>query len=480
MDLMTSVMVTLNGSLETGTTEAPFSFTWELTPTFSPIASIPWYLLAFASIFLNGLVLISFAKEKRLRTYINYYVINLAVTDFCVSIFVMPIYAVVTMLGHYWPFGYYACKIFQGVSYSLVTVTILAVIAICCDRFYATVAPIRYFSYRSKGAAFRINVLCWILAFFIWIPFNTLWPIWNRRSLVVHTACGPDYGRTFVATMVAICILFWFPILIISLMNAKVYYEIAKSGALSVGKSFENKSSSRRDTQVTSLSEDLKSHETSDGVKTSHAENAHKNPSFAPESENPGRNEATNNGTWIGAADVYLNQGNGENDEANEMPGGLLVVMRTNSTNIMKNYSKDDIVVDGISHVPSKQIVVTSKSHDTTKTEGTTVEMNGTAGLHKNSRSMHEQTKKESVKESVKAFRILSVIVLSYFLSWVMFGVVVVYISLCWRGRQVKCTSGTVDLIAQYLSLCNSLFNPICYATVQPLLRKTIAKIFRR
>ncbi|KAJ8044489.1 Muscarinic acetylcholine receptor M2 [Holothuria leucospilota] len=479
---MTSALVTFNGSSETGTTEAPFSFTWELTPIFSPIESIPWYLLAFASIFLNGLILISFAKEKRLRTYINYYVINLAIADFCVSIYVMPVYAVVTMLGHYWPFfGYYGCKIFQGVSYSFVTVTILAVIAICSDRFYATVAPIHYFSHRSKGAAFRINVICWIVAFCIWIPFNTLWPIWTPSSLVVQTACGPDYGKTFLATMVAISVLFWFPILIITLMNATVYYEIAKSGALSVGKSFEDKSSSRRDTQVTSLSQDSMSHETSDGVTTSQAENAHKNRSFVPDNENPGMNEVTNNGTWIGAADVYLNQVKGENDETNEIQEGLLVVIRTNNKDITKNSSKNDIVVDGISRVPSKQIVVTSQSHDTTKTEGTTEKLNETAGLHKNSLSMNEQTrKKESVKESVKAFRILSVIVLSYFLSWVMFGVVVVYISLCWRGRQVKCTSGTVDLIAQYLSLCNSLFNPICYATVQPLLRETIAKIFRR
>ncbi|PIK58750.1 putative muscarinic acetylcholine receptor M3-like [Apostichopus japonicus] len=121
-------------------------YPWTLSPGFDVVASIPWYLLTLGTILANGITLFVFTKEKKLRSHVNYYVMNLALADLCVGIFVMPVYAVVVMLEWYWPiFGFYGCKVFQGIGYSLVTVSNLTVLVISGDRFYAVVSPLNYF-----------------------------------------------------------------------------------------------------------------------------------------------------------------------------------------------------------------------------------------------------------------------------------------------------------------------------------------------
>lgn len=441
-------------------------YPWTLSPGFDVVASIPWYLLTLGTILANGITLFVFTKEKKLRSHVNYYVMNLALADLCVGIFVMPVYAVVVMLEWYWPiFGFYGCKVFQGIGYSLVTVSNLTVLVISGDRFYAVVSPLNYFKNRSKKVAIFVNGFCWILAFGIWIPFNTIWPIWRAKPPLLHTICGPDYGQTFLGTIVATCILLWCPILLLIIFNTTLYLKIIKRGPLSVGKSFQDESHANKSenvnstTNATSLAHD------------SHSDyNYHNNPTFVQEDSTPESDQGIGTGgIWLGSGDVNVDK---ETYRLNDLQGAVCVVEKMNNLNILKNGWPTSDFVDGIHRLPGQNTDTTFAPDTTRSRRGSRLDAN----------SHHEvklsSTQKESSKESLTAFRILSAIVLSYILSWIMFGVVVVTISVCVKINNVKCTSSTVDLIAMYLSLSNSLINPVCYVIVQPHFRRSVAKLF--
>ncbi|KAJ8032499.1 Muscarinic acetylcholine receptor M1 [Holothuria leucospilota] len=463
------------------TTSESSPFRWEHSVRINIPAAIPWYILAVATILTNGLVLLSFAKEKRLRTYINYYVINLALADFSVGIVIIPTYSVIVMLGWYWPFfGFYGCKIFQGVSYALVTVSILSVIAIAIDRFYATVSPIHYFSYRRKRNAVRINILCWIIAFSIWIPFNTLWPIMSKKIPRVETFCGPDYGQTLVTTLVAICILFWFPVILLIVLNLRVYYEIIKSGQLSVSKSFGDGQTT--DADMSSASQQVSTSQTEASVVYSLSVSGHQNPGYIADDSDDTCNEKN---LADDIDDILFKVPDdsvhvGQNKRDNEVLGNSPVVIERNDDT--KNDGSDDhseARCDYRRQLSSRQVVrVPSSPFYIARPEDvSSISHVGSRKVHDGKRATR---KRESVKESVKAFRILSVVVLSYIFSWVMFGAMIVIIAVCIEVTGKKCTSSREDLISQYLSLCNSLINPICYAAVQPLFKKTIMRMFTK
>lgn len=147
-----------------------------------------------------------------------------------------------------------------------------------------------------------------------------------------------------------------------------------------------------------------------------------------------------------------------------------------NNENIMKNGWKTSDFVDGVRRLPSQNRTREESAPRNTKVDSGRDDRTSTADTHgRNSSSVPQ---KESSTESMRALRILLVIVMSYILSWTMLGVVVVIISVCVKFHHYKCTTSTVDLIAMYLSLCNSLINPICYVVVQPVFRSSIVKLF--
>ena len=73
---------------------------------------IPWvaFGLMLAAFLLNGLCLVAFCREKRLRTVFNLYLISLTATDFLYSCISMPSFIVVSYYGPgLWPAGLDYC-----------------------------------------------------------------------------------------------------------------------------------------------------------------------------------------------------------------------------------------------------------------------------------------------------------------------------------------------------------------------------------
>lgn len=124
------------------------------------IVSCTFYvIIAFLAVFGNGLVVASFCRHSRLRTITNYFVVSLAVADILVGVISIPIW--ISMLlyssgGNTLQEVYYVLDLFAG------TCSILHLVTISLERFFAVVYPIRHRNTSAKVYYFSLAVV-WVI-----------------------------------------------------------------------------------------------------------------------------------------------------------------------------------------------------------------------------------------------------------------------------------------------------------------------------
>jgi len=144
----------------------------------------------------NLLVIITFIKTANLRTSPNYYIVNMAVSDFIAVILNWPLYATEGMLK---PGGNiivdpnlaaFACKLgiySRAVSY---VVSVVSLVLIAVDRFIATAFPLK--ALKTTGRIRKILLLLsWILPALCLIPY------------LVYSKIVDFENRSFCKTMIS-------------------------------------------------------------------------------------------------------------------------------------------------------------------------------------------------------------------------------------------------------------------------------------
>lgn len=120
-------------------------------PTFNEevvIVSCTLYvIIAFLAVFGNGLVVGAFIRHSRLRTITNYFVVSLAVADIIVGIISIPIW--ISMLL-YSSGGRTIQTLYNVLDLLAGTCSILHLVAISLERFFAVVYPIRHRNTSAK------------------------------------------------------------------------------------------------------------------------------------------------------------------------------------------------------------------------------------------------------------------------------------------------------------------------------------------
>ncbi|KAH0955954.1 hypothetical protein HN011_008374 [Eciton burchellii] len=145
---------------------------------------IPLYgTIFFLSIVGNSLVLITLAKNKRMRTVTNVYLLNLAVSDLLLGVFCMPF----TLLGQIlknFVFGLTMCKLisyFQAVS---VSVGVWTLVAISLERYFAICRPLKSRRWQTQFHAYKMIAVVWTLSL-----------TWNAPILIVSRLKNLRGGR---------------------------------------------------------------------------------------------------------------------------------------------------------------------------------------------------------------------------------------------------------------------------------------------
>ncbi|XP_066506568.1 trace amine-associated receptor 6-like [Hoplias malabaricus] len=111
---------------------------------------IGYFLLCFVlscisvcTVFLNLLVIISISHFKQLHTPTNLIILSLAVADFLVGLFVMPV-NIMQLMDSCWYFGTIACYISPIISFLAMYGSLYSLILIAVDRFIAITDPLQY------------------------------------------------------------------------------------------------------------------------------------------------------------------------------------------------------------------------------------------------------------------------------------------------------------------------------------------------
>lgn len=117
----------------------------------------------------NLLVLISFRINKQLRTVTNYFLLSLAVADFTIGIFSMPIFFTFFEQDR-WPFGTFLCDVWLSVDYTMSNASVANLLLICFDRYFSITRPLTYRSKRTPKRASIMIGCAWAISCLIWTP----------------------------------------------------------------------------------------------------------------------------------------------------------------------------------------------------------------------------------------------------------------------------------------------------------------------
>lgn len=102
----------------------------------------------------NLLVIVVFIQDKRLRKRTNFYILSLAVSDFLVGLLGIPS-AILTRIGIPRD-AFNGCLTMLSLLVVLCTISILNLVAVSFDRFWAILFPLNYHQKMSSKLCFNL------------------------------------------------------------------------------------------------------------------------------------------------------------------------------------------------------------------------------------------------------------------------------------------------------------------------------------
>uniref|UniRef100_A0A3Q0S748 G-protein coupled receptors family 1 profile domain-containing protein n=1 Tax=Amphilophus citrinellus TaxID=61819 RepID=A0A3Q0S748_AMPCI len=216
-----------------------------LTPAVSEAGAVlPGYLVVILSVLMvtlvvvvvagNALVIIAFIVDKTLRNQSNYFFLNLAISDFLVGAFCIPVYIPYNLTGR-WMLGKGLCKVWLVMDYLLCSASVFNIVLISYDRFLSVTRAVKYRAQRNMThqAVFKM-VAVWVLAFLLYGPAIIFWENIVGHSIVPAHECYAEFYFTWYFLLSASTFEFFTPFVSVAFFNLSIYLNIHrrnKSGA---------------------------------------------------------------------------------------------------------------------------------------------------------------------------------------------------------------------------------------------------------
>lgn len=219
----------------TSTEGTPYATTTEVTEdnwSDMPLAIVKVCILGSiiaTALFGNLLVMVSVIRHRKLRIITNYFVVSLALADMLVAMFAMTFNASVQVTGT-WLFGYFMCDVWNSLDVYFSTSSILHLMCISVDRYYAIVKPLKYPINMTKRVVAFMLLACWLSpAIISFVPIFCGWYTTEENS--VHRHKHPELCEFKVNRIYAILsssISFWIPCTIMGVTYFAIFKEASK------------------------------------------------------------------------------------------------------------------------------------------------------------------------------------------------------------------------------------------------------------
>ncbi|XP_028587882.2 histamine H3 receptor [Podarcis muralis] len=222
-----SVALPLNGS---GSQEkaAGDQLSGRFSTMWTIVLAVLMALLIVATVVGNALVMLAFVVDSSLRTQNNYFLLNLAISDFLVGAFCIPLYVPYVLTGR-WTFGRSFCKLWLVVDYLLCTTSVFNIVLISYDRFLSVTRAVSYRAQQgdTKQAVFKM-VMVWVLAFLLYGPAIISWEYISGRSIIPNGECYAEFFYNWYFLITASTIEFFTPFISVAFFNLSIYLNIQR------------------------------------------------------------------------------------------------------------------------------------------------------------------------------------------------------------------------------------------------------------
>lgn len=190
----------------------------------STMTAIVLGVMILATIVGNVFVIAAILLERNLQSVANYLILSLAVADLLVAALVMPLGAVYEVSKE-WTLGPELCDMWTASDVLCCTASILHLVAIALDRFWA-VTNVDYIHHRSPKRVGGMIAVIWSVSFLISAAPMMGWkdPEWHERLRNKMCIISQDVGYQIFATITS----FYFPLFVILVLYWRVYQAARK------------------------------------------------------------------------------------------------------------------------------------------------------------------------------------------------------------------------------------------------------------
>ncbi|UJR25280.1 hypothetical protein I4U23_006632 [Adineta vaga] len=181
--------------------------------------------MAFLTVSGNSLVIIAFICEPAIRTYSNYFILNLSIADLLIGLICIPLYAHKIIFGE-WYLGYILCKLWLVFDYVVGSASTLCIVVISYDRYQMVSKGLNYISKTTIRRALNFMIGTWIIAILNYAPAILLWDWLPGTDLFQTRSCDPPFANNFPYLVTTAFVEFFVPFFSITTLNLLVYMNI--------------------------------------------------------------------------------------------------------------------------------------------------------------------------------------------------------------------------------------------------------------
>ncbi|XP_061842680.2 trace amine-associated receptor 1-like [Nerophis lumbriciformis] len=183
------------------------------------------YLIGVVIICGNLLIIMSVIYFKQLHTPTNYLILSLAVSDLLIGLLIIPLNAEFNM-DYCRTHGGLVCIAQQCIRVTLTTASILNLMCISIDRYYAVCKPLVYKTTITLNVVVFMILLSWSSSFLLSIGFVV--------AEINYAKCGEKcYIDVFIANVSGPIFTFYLPMIIMLCIYAKIFF-VAQKQARSI------------------------------------------------------------------------------------------------------------------------------------------------------------------------------------------------------------------------------------------------------
>ncbi|KGL79421.1 Histamine H3 receptor, partial [Tinamus guttatus] len=185
-------------------------------------------LLALVTILGNALVILAFLLDRNLRHRSNYFFLNLAISDFAVGAFCIPLYIPYGLTGK-WHLGRSLCKLWLVMDYLLCTASVFNIVLISYDRFLSVTKAVSYRVQQGAASSPVVKMAAiWALAFLLYCPAVLFWELVAGCSVVPPDECYAEFFNNWYFLLCASTVEFFVPLVSVTYFNVHIFRDIHK------------------------------------------------------------------------------------------------------------------------------------------------------------------------------------------------------------------------------------------------------------